>query len=124
MLPFLDCPMSCAKTHLPPDDPDGCAICPKRRGQKELEQNIMKYLRMFCGTKDGTRHGEPNTDGWSVDDLRIQVGITSQINAELEGKGYPPDADDLTIEMLNIFRDEERKLEHRAWNKPDKSGGK
>jgi hypothetical protein len=76
-------------------------------------------MRQFCGTADGRRDGEPLTDGWTFEDLRTQMGVISQMNAALDGKGYPDDVTDLEMQMLDAYRDEERKLQLRWMNRPE-----
>jgi hypothetical protein len=116
---FLDCPGTCAKTQMPPLDPEGCEACPVRIGKRRLEREYQTHLRRFCGTEDGKSSGTPKSD-WALDDLFISYAHAAQLHVDLDrGRIGREELDDNEWEILRIYQDEKWKHDHRRWNKPD-----
>lgn len=103
---FLDCPMTCPKTHQPPENPAGCDACPVRKREEfEFPKEARKYVREFCGR-------DAELDDAELQSLADQVGVVA-FDCRRTGEGYPADVMDTQMRMMDIYRSEQHKAERR-----------
>jgi len=105
---FSDCPISCArkKPKRPPDNPLGCDECPKlKREEVDLPQTARQYLKEFCGDDAEMNDAE-------FENLNDQLSEISR-DSRQSGEGYPANATDIQMLLIDIYRSEQHKAERR-----------
>lgn len=113
-----DCPTVCGRTNRPPADPlKGCDTCPIMKRIDGLDKRCIESLKRFCGERED---GTPNYDQHNLDELHEMVTTTARLDKELGETGYMPDADLDERMCLDIYRDEQIRLNNSLYKTDEK----